>query len=69
MLKYVGVQSWKDAHLQTLEIRVEQEENRVMLLFWVLRQLMGQKSENRGCSSAFILVLLFWVLKQLMGQK
>ena len=33
MLKYVGVQSWKDAHLQTLEIRVEQEENRVMLLF------------------------------------
>ena len=28
--KYVGVQSWKAAHLPTLEIRVEQKENRVM---------------------------------------
>ena len=27
--KYVGVQSWKAAHLPTLEIRVEQEGNRV----------------------------------------
>ena len=28
--KYVGVQSWKPAHLPTLEIRVKQKENRVM---------------------------------------
>ena len=28
--KYVGVQSWKAAHLPTLEIRVEQKENHVM---------------------------------------
>ena len=27
--KYVGVQSWKAAHLSTLEIRVEQKRNRV----------------------------------------
>ena len=27
--KYVGVQSWKAAHLPTLEIRVEQKGNRV----------------------------------------
>ena len=27
--KYVGVQSWKAAHLPTLEIRVEQRWNRV----------------------------------------
>ena len=27
--KYVGVQSWKAAHLPTLEIRVEQKRNRV----------------------------------------
>ena len=26
--KYVGVQSWKAAHLPTLEIRVEQKRNR-----------------------------------------
>ena len=29
LLKYVGVQSWKAAHLPTLEIRVEQKGNRV----------------------------------------
>ena len=28
-IKYVGVQSWKAAHLSTLEIRVEQNRNRV----------------------------------------
>jgi len=28
-LKYVGVQSWKAAHLSTLEIRVEQKRNQV----------------------------------------
>ena len=28
--KYVGVQSWKAAHLPTLEIRVEQKGNRVI---------------------------------------
>ena len=28
--KYVGVQSWKAAHLPTLEIRVEQKGNHVM---------------------------------------
>ena len=28
--KYVGVQSWKAAHLPTLEIRVKQTGNRVM---------------------------------------
>ena len=27
-LKYIGVQSWKAAHLSTLEIRVEQKGNR-----------------------------------------
>ena len=29
--KYVGVQSWKAAHLPTLEIRVEQKGNRSRL--------------------------------------
>ena len=28
-IKYVGVQSWKAAHLSTFEIRVEQKGNRV----------------------------------------
>ena len=27
-IKYVGVQSWKAAHLPTLEIQVEHKENR-----------------------------------------
>ena len=29
MLKYVEVQSWKAVHLPTLEIRVEQNGNRI----------------------------------------
>ena len=32
-IKYVGVQSWKAAHLPTLEILVEQKGNRVIIFF------------------------------------
>ena len=49
-LKYVGVQSWKAAHLPTLEIRVEQKGNRVykkpakVMLFQKKLRKKSQKS-------------------------
>ena len=39
ILKYVGVQSWKAAHLPTLEIRVEQKRNRVYKNILVSKKL------------------------------
>ena len=51
--KYVGVQSWKAAHLPTLEIRVKQKGNRVMKVepYW-------EKNKNKKNSA-----------KKLMGKK
>ena len=37
--KYVGVQSWKAAHLPTVEIRVEQKRNRVYKNILVSKKL------------------------------
>ena len=42
--KYVGVQSWKTAHLPTLEIRVEHKGDRVKK-----ERKMGEKEKKNRC--------------------
>ena len=43
-VKYIGVQSWKAAHLSTLEIRVKQKKNRVKR-----EKNEGKKKNNQCC--------------------
>ena len=69
--KYVGVQSWKAMHLPTLDIRVEQEGNRVIK--WKIhfcneiRDLFTQKlyikrHKKVSCHIPFLLQLAFHFL-------
>ena len=46
-VKYVGVQSWKAAHLPTLEIRVEQKGNRVMKCIVEIKLAKKERKKQR----------------------
>ena len=53
MEKYVGVQSWKAAHLPTLEIRVEQKGNRVY------KNILVSKKLRKNCHFFIDFSILF----------